>query len=65
MAEVSRGFSRYAPPTIRPAGSSLGSPSVPSIRTLQDVIRGLDGANTEMVERGNTISFPGDPAEKV
>mgnify|MGYP001161657910 FL=1 len=65
MGEVSRGFSRYAPPTIRPAGSSLGSPSVPSIRTLQDVIRGLDGANTEMVERGKTIFFPGDPAEKV
>ena len=65
MAEVSRGFSRYAPPTIRPAGSSFGTPAVPSSRTLQDVIRGLDGANSEMVERGKTIFFPGDPAEKV
>ena len=65
MAEVSRGFSRYAPPTMRPAGSSFGSPAVPSSRTLQDVIRGLDGANSEMVERGKTIFFPGDPAEKV
>jgi len=65
MAEVSRGFSRYAPPTMRPAGSSFGTPAVPSSRTLQDVIRGLDGANSEMVERGKTIFFPGDPAEKV
>ena len=65
MAEVSRGFSRYAPPTIRPMGSSLGASSVPTSRTLQDVIRGLDGANSEMVERGKTIFFPGDPAEKV
>ncbi|MDB4625560.1 global nitrogen regulator NtcA, partial [Synechococcus sp. AH-551-E19] len=65
MAEVSRGFSRYAPPTMRPAGSSFGSPAVHSSRTLQDVIRGLDGANSEMVERGKTIFFPGDPAEKV
>ena len=65
MAEVSRGFSRYAPPTIRPAGSSFGTPAVPSSRTLQDVIRGLDGANSEMVERGKTIFFPGDPAENV
>ena len=65
MAEVSRGFSRYAPPTIRQAGSSFGTPAVPSSRTLQDVIRGLDGANSEMVERGKTIFFPGDPAEKV
>ena len=65
MAEVSSGFRRYAPPTIRPAGSSFGSPAVPANRTLQDVIRGLDGANSEMVERGKTIFFPGDPAEKV
>ena len=65
MAEVSRGFSRYAPPTIRPVGSNFGTPTAPATRTLQDVIRGLDGANSEMVERGKTIFFPGDPAEKV
>ena len=34
-------------------------------RTLLDVIRGLDGATSEMVERNKTIFFPGDPAERV
>lgn len=58
MAEVSRGFSRYAPPaTVRTVGTILGTASVPSNRTLQDVIRGLDGANCEMVDRGKTIFF--------
>jgi CRP-like cAMP-binding protein len=28
------------------------------------VIRGLSGSTTEMVERGKTIFFPGDPAER-
>ena len=30
-----------------------------------EVIKGLDGASTEMVERSKTIFFPGDPAERV
>ena len=30
-----------------------------------EVIKGLEGANTEMVERSKTIFFPGDPAERV
>jgi hypothetical protein len=30
-----------------------------------EVIRGLEGASTEMVERNKTIFFPGDPAERV
>ena len=29
-----------------------------------EVIKGLEGASTEMVERSKTI-FPGDPAERV
>ena len=34
-------------------------------KTLLDVIRGLDGASNEIVERSKTIFFPGDPAERV
>jgi len=30
-----------------------------------DVIKSLDGANTEIVDRSKTIFFPGDPAERV
>ena len=30
-----------------------------------DVIRDLEGASTELVERSKTIFFPGDPAERV
>ena len=37
----------------------------PINKTLMEVFRGLDGANTEMVERSKTIFFPGDPAERV
>ncbi len=33
--------------------------------TLLDVIRSLEGASSEIVERSKTIFFPGDPAEKV
>ena len=39
--------------------------SFPINRTLMEVIKGLDGASTEMVERSKTIFFPGDPAERV
>ena len=57
---TSTGFTRYAP---------LGSPSVTAQpagpRSLMEVIRGLEGASTEMVERNKTIFFPGDPAERV
>tara|TARA_Y100001968_G_C19238862_1_gene658360 strand:+ start:219 stop:902 length:684 start_codon:yes stop_codon:yes gene_type:complete len=45
---------------------SKPSESVPFVRpTLLDVIRSLDGANTEVVDRSKTIFFPGDPAERV
>ena len=30
-----------------------------------EVIKSLEGASTEMVERSKTIFFPGDPAERV
>ena len=33
--------------------------------TLQEVMRTLVGSGTEAIERGKTIFFPGDPAERV
>jgi len=33
--------------------------------TLLEVIRGLGGSSVETIERGKTIFFPGDPAERV
>jgi len=33
--------------------------------TLLEVMRALAGSNQEAIERGKTIFFPGDPAEKV
>jgi CRP/FNR family transcriptional regulator len=32
---------------------------------LQEVIRGLSGSTAESIERGKTIFFPGDPAERI
>ena len=65
MAEVMRGFSRTAPQPGRSAEPSLTNAPNPSSRTLLEVIRDLEGASTEMVERNKTIFFPGDPAERV
>ena len=65
MAGVIRGFSRYAQqPYVQGSGSMANSPA-PTQKTLLEVIRELDGASNEMVERSKTIFFPGDPAEKV
>ena len=33
--------------------------------TLQEVMRSLAGSAAESVERGKTIFFPGDPAERM
>ena len=65
MTGANRGFSRYAPQSesqkstnfVKGKGSAHGS--------LIEVMRGLDGASTEQVERAKTIFFPGDPAERV
>ena len=65
MAEVMRGFSRTVPQPGRSAETSLTNAPNPSSRTLLEVIRDLEGASTEMVERNKTIFFPGDPAERV
>ena len=65
MNGATRGFSRYAPQSESQKGINSIKGKVPSNRTLLDVIRGLDGASTEQVERSKTIFFPGDPAERV
>ncbi len=62
MSAVSSGFSRYSPQV--PATTSA-STSENASRSLLEVIRDLDGASTELVERNKTIFFPGDPAERV
>ena len=56
----SRGFSRYAPQMVAPAQSAE-----PANRSLLEIIRDLDGASSELVDRNKTIFFPGDPAERV
>ena len=56
----STGFTRYAPLVTSAATAQPAGP-----RSLMEVIRGLEGASTEMVERNKTIFFPGDPAERV
>ena len=61
MSASSSGFTRYAAQTPTAAMPS----QAPAARSLMDVIRDLDGASTEMVERNKTIFFPGDPAERV
>ena len=48
----SSGFSRYAPQVVPT------SPQPERARSLLDVIRDLDGASTELVERNKTIFFP-------
>ena len=56
----SRGFSRYAPQMVASAPSAE-----PANRSLLEIIRDLDGASSELVDRNKTIFFPGDPAERV
>ena len=56
----SRGFSRYAPQMVAPSPSAE-----PANRSLLEIIRDLDGASSELVDRDKTIFFPGDPAERV
>ena len=67
MVSASRGFSRTAstPSTGAPgAVSSIGTHGSGQL-SLPEVIRGLAGSSVETIERGKTIFFPGDPAERV
>ena len=57
---TSTGFTRYAP-----LGNAVATSQPAGPRSLMEVIRGLEGASMEMVERNKTIFFPGDPAERV
>ena len=64
MVAAISGFSRFNPSTTR--GSNLvHDQQSNSNGNLQDVVKTIDGSNTEFVERSKTIFFPGDPAEKV
>jgi len=67
MVGASRGFSRLTstPTTGTPGLNASGSGASPVSPTLLEVIRGLAGSNSETIERGKTIFFPGDPAERV
>ena len=65
MIPSSRGFSRFnSQQSVQSKINSVGE-RFPINRTLMEVIKGLEGASTEMVERSKTIFFPGDPAERV
>ena len=67
MVVSNKGFSRNNESKL---GHTTNNPSIdnqPSTSkdNLFDVIRSLDGASTESVDRAKTIFFPGDPAERV
>ena len=65
MSSASRGFSRLNPQQSGLNKINSVGERFPINRTLMEVIKGLEGASTEMVERSKTIFFPGDPAERV
>jgi len=66
MVASNRGFSRYNISNNAPmVGNSINQNLQNKQTTLLEVIRSLDGASTEIVDRSKTIFFPGDPAEKV
>ncbi len=68
-----KGVNRYKGIPTCSLGSSqrcschmVGTTSAPAPQpTLLEVIRGLSGSTAESVERGKTIFFPGDPAERM
>jgi len=63
MVGAMRGFSRTST-TPAPTTTGVGS-TASGATTLLEVMRGLSGCTLEAVERGKTIFFPGDPAERV
>ncbi len=65
MDGAKRGFTRYSPQSNEQGIKAVTIENAHIKRNLQDVIKTLDGANTEFVERSKTIFFPGDPAERV
>ena len=65
MTANSSSFSRYPNQALGMNSQSQFNEKTPIKKTLLDVIRGLDGAANETVDRSKTIFFPGDPAERV
>ena len=67
MVGASRGFSRLTstPTTGTPGSNASGAGASAASPTLLEVIRGLAGSSSETIDRGKTIFFPGDPAERV
>ena len=59
------GFTRYNNPPNNTMGVNSQNEKPLNNKTLLEVIRSLDGASNESVERSKTIFFPGDPAERV
>ena len=65
MTANSSSFSRYPSQSLGMNSQIQFNEKTPIKKTLLDVIRGLDGAANETVDRSKTIFFPGDPAERV
>ena len=65
MTANSSSFSRSPNQSFGMNSQSQFNEKTPIKKTLLDVIRGLDGAANETVDRSKTIFFPGDPAERV
>ena len=65
MIPASRGFSRFNSQQSGQSTTNSVGERFPINRSLMEVIKGLEGASTEMVERSKTIFFTGDPAERV
>ena len=65
MTANSSSFSRSPNQSLGMNPQSQCNEKVHIKKTLLDVIRGLDGAANETVDRSKTIFFPGDPAERV
>lgn len=63
MVGDSSGFSRTT--STPPPGPPPNGPISGASLTLVNVMRSLNGSSAETVERGKTIFFPGDPAERV
>ncbi len=65
MATAKAEFSRHSSQSLGVSPQNQFNAADQVKKTLLDVIRGLDGATSEMVERSKTIFFPGDRAERV
>ena len=57
MIPASRGFSRFSSQQSGQSKINSVGERFPINRTLMEVIKGLEGASTEMVERSKTIFF--------